>query len=221
MPAVAGIRSWGQDSTKNMENKMDRRDFLGFGLGLAPLLLSGSAFAAQASGQPMSRMARAGMLPNVPLLTQDGKRVYFYDDCIRDKTVLINFFLVACTDGNCPTATANLRKVQDLLGDRMGKDIFFYSITLQPQRDTPTALKEYASNFDIKPGWSFLTGKPADVETLRRALGYVDIDPERDKDLTNHVGMARYGNDRLERWGAVSVRSEPSNIASTFQWLTQ
>jgi protein SCO1/2 len=198
---------------------MERRDFLGLGLGLVPLLLSGSAFATRASGQTPSRMARAGMLPNVPLLTQDGKRVWFYDDCIRDKTVLINFVLVACSDGRCPPATANLRKVQDLLGERMGKDIFFYSITLQPQIDTPAALKEYASNFDIKPGWSFLTGKPADVELLRRSLGYVDPDPERDKDLTNHVGMARYGNDRLERWGAVSVRSDPGNIASTFEWL--
>ena len=197
---------------------MDRRDFLG--LGLAPLLLSTSAFATSEPVRPLSRMALAGMLPNVPLLNQDGKRVRFYDDCIRDKTVLINFFLVACTDGRCPTATANLRKVQDLLGDRMGKDIFFYSITLQPQIDTPHVLKEYAANFDPKPGWSFLTGKPADVEILRRGLGYVDPDPERDKDLTNHMGMARYGNDKLERWGAVSVRSEARNIASTFQWLT-
>jgi protein SCO1/2 len=198
---------------------MDRRDFLGFGL--APLLLSVPALATQDDRRPLSRMAAAGMLPNVPLVTHTGQKVRFYDDCIRDKTVLLNFFLVACTEGRCPVATANLRKVQDLLGDRMGKDIFFYSITLQPQIDTPTVLREYAAGFDIKPGWTFLTGKPADIEFLRRSLGYVDSDPERDKDLTNHIGMARYGNDKLERWGAVSLRSEASNIASTFQWLTQ
>lgn len=200
---------------------MDRRNFLSLGLGLAPLALVGSAHAAEETGKPMSRVARAGFLPNVPLVTHNGEKVRFYDDLIHDKIVLFNFMLVECTDGLCPTATANLRKVQDLLGERMGRDIFFYSITLQPKKDTPKVLKEYASNFDIKPGWSFLTGKPADIQTLRSALGYVDWDPERDKDLSNHVGMARYGNDRLDRWGGVSVRSSPENIASTFDWLSQ
>jgi len=198
---------------------MDRRNFLS--LGLAPLLLAGNAYAAQEQGKSMSRPALAGMFPNVPLITQNGEKVRFYDDCIRDKTVLVHFFLVECTDGLCPTAVSNLRKVQDLLGERMGKEITFLSITLQPKKDTPAILKEYSDNFDIKPGWKFLTGKPADIEKLRRGLGFVDSDPERDKDLSNHVGMARYGNDKLERWGGVSLRSSPENIASTFQWLSQ
>jgi protein SCO1/2 len=197
---------------------MDRRDFLS--LGLAPLILSAPAHALQEPARPMSRTARSGMLPNVPLVTHDGKKVRFYDDLIRDKTVLLNFFLVQCTDGKCPTYISTMRKVQDLLGERMGRDIFFYSITLQPQLDTQKILKEYAVNFDIKPGWSFLTGKPTDIDFLRRSMGFVDSDPERDKNLINHVAMARYGNDRLDRWGGISLSSKPSNIASTFQWLT-
>lgn len=198
---------------------MKRRDFLG--LGLAPLVLAAPAYAATDSGRPMSRAAQNGMFPNVPLITHNGEKVRFYDDCIRDKTVLINFMLVECTEGLCPTITANLRKVQDLLGERMGKDIFFYSISLQPKKDTPKVLKDYAENFDIKPGWTFLTGKPADVERLRRAQGFVDWDPIRDKDVANHTAMGRYGNDRLERWGGVALRSSPENIASNFKWLTQ
>jgi protein SCO1 len=198
---------------------MKRRDFLS--LGLAPLMLAATARAAQETGKPMSRVAQGGFLPNVPLVTQNGEKVNFYDDLVHDKIVLLNFFLVECTDGLCPTAIANMRKVQDLLGERMGRDISFLSITLQPKKDTPKVLKEYSDNFDIKPGWSFLTGKPAEVEKLRRALGYVDIDPERDKDLSNHVGMARYGNDKLNRWGGVSLRSSAQNIASTFDWLSQ
>jgi protein SCO1/2 len=169
----------------------------------------------------MSRVARRGFLPNVPLLTQDGKKVRFYDDLVHDKIVLLNWFYVECADGLCPTAIAKMRQVQDLLGERMGRDIFFLSITLEPKKDTPKMLKEYAGNFDIKPGWSFLTGKPADVETLRRGLGFVDWDPARDKDLSNHSGMARYGNDKLDRWGGVSLRSSAANIASTFKWLSQ
>lgn len=197
-----------------------RRGFLG--LALAPLVLAaGTARAAPVKDRPMSRPAQAGMFPNVPLITHHGEKVRFYDDLIRDKIVLINFMLVECTEGLCPTVTANLRKVQDLLGERMGRDIFFYSISLQPKKDTPSILKEYAENFDIKPGWLFLTGKPADIETLRRAQGFVDWDPIRDQDVSNHTAMGRYGDDKLERWGGIALRSSPENIASTFKWLSQ
>lgn len=210
---------------------MNRRNFLGR---LAPLLVA--APAAQAHTPPpapakatptihpvaghQSRVARTGMLPNVRLLTRENKTVHFYDDLVRDKTVLLNFILVQCRDGRCPLATATLRRVQDLLGDRMGRDVFMYSITLQPELDTPEILWAYADNFSPKPGWEFLTGAPADIEFLRRSLGYVDVDPERDRDLTNHLNMARYGNDKLDRWGAVSLRTKPENIASTFKWLS-
>lgn len=202
---------------------MDRREFLGMSLGtsLIPLLLSTPAMAALNVPKPMSRLARQGMLPNVPLVTHNNKPVRFYDDLIYNKTVLLNFFLVQCTEGRCPVAMHNLRKVQDMLGERMGRDIIFLSITLQPLFDRPDKLKAYAENIvGAKPGWEFLTGKPADIDLLRRSLGFVDNDPARDQDLTNHTSMARYGNDRLERWGMVSLRSSPANIASTFKWLT-
>lgn len=202
---------------------MNRRNFL-MGLGLAPLTTVLPSQALEQvrlpSNKPMSRAAQAGYFPNVPLVAHTGERVLFYDDLIRDRTVLFNFFLIGCPDGICPTTTANLRNTYDLLGDRMGRDIFFYTITLTPIVDTPKRLKEYAENFSIKPGWLFLTGHPDDIELLRRSQGFADSDPERDADLSNHTGMARYGNDYLERWGAVSVRSKPSNIASTFKWLT-
>jgi len=198
---------------------MERRKFLR--LGLAPLLLAGNAFAGQEPEKRMSRAAQIGMFPNVPLISHTGEKVRLYDDLIRDKIILLNFMLVECTEGICPTATANLRKVQDLLGERMGRDIFFYSVTLQPKKDTPAILKEYADNFDIKPGWKFLTGKPADIDKLRRAQGMADWDPIRDKDVANHTAMGRYGDDRLDRWGSVGLRSTPENIASTFSWLSR
>lgn len=200
---------------------MQRRNFLS--LGLLPAALPARAGTQPTAAPPaagMSRAAQSGALPNVPLITHTGRTVRFYDDLIRDKIVLFNFFLVACSDGVCPTAAANLRKVQDLLGERMGRDVFFYSISLRPQDDTPEVLREYAGLFDIKPGWLFLTGQAADIELLRKRQGFVDSDPIRDLDPTNHAGMARYGNDRLDRWGAVSVRSSPGNIASTFRWLS-
>ena len=212
---------------------MNRRNFLSLGLGLGLLEMTATSVvqAAQvpslaaanlpASILPRSRAAQTGFLPNVPLITQNGEHVNFYDDMVQGKTVLLNFFLITCKEGRCPVAMANIRRVQALLGDRMGKDVFFLSITLQPEFDSPKALKAYAEGLDAQPGWTFLTGKPADIETLRRGLGFVDIDPERDRDLTNHIGMARYGNDSLDRWGSVSLRSSSTSIASTFKWLSK
>ena len=210
---------------------MDRRSFLSLGLGLSSSLglvemTTSTAQGAQitsasAIGKPRSRAAETGFLPNVPLITHNGEHVNFYDDMVQGKTVLLNFFLVTCKEGRCPIAMANIRKVQELLGERVGKDIFFLSITLQPDFDSPKVLKLYAEGLDAQPGWSLLTGTAADVETLRRGLGFVDVDPERDRDLTNHIGMARYGNDRLDRWGSVSLRSSSANIASTFKWLSK
>src|SRR5258705_1642858 len=73
---------------------------------------------------------------NTPLITQDGKTVRFYDDLIKGKSVVINFIYTQCGD-SCPLETAKLAQVQKLLGDRVGKDIFFYSISIDPKRDSP------------------------------------------------------------------------------------
>jgi protein SCO1 len=194
------------------EQRMDRRNFLG--LGLAPLGLAVPALAAQEAPKRVSRAYKWGMFPNVPLVTHDGRNVRFYDDLIQgDKIVVLNFFYTRCTDGLCPTGTYNLSKAQQVLGDRMGRDIFFYSITLDPENDTPSVIKGYAEAFNAKPGWTFLTGKPDDIEHLRRALGFVDTDPDRDKDKSTHVAVARYGDDALDRWASVSTQLKPQSIA--------
>jgi len=88
----------------------------------------------------------ANYFPNVPLVTQDGKTVHFYADLLKGKMVVINFIYTKCRD-SCPMETAKLAQVQRLLGDRVGRDVFFYSISIDPERDTPAELKEYADKF--------------------------------------------------------------------------
>src|SRR5690242_12017621 len=80
----------------------------------------------------------AGYFPNVVLETHEGREVRFYDDLLKGKIVLVNFMYSVCR-GVCPSVTTNLLKVQKLLGDRVGKDVFIYSITLKPDEDTPAA----------------------------------------------------------------------------------
>jgi len=85
----------------------------------------------------------ADYFPNVPLTTQDGTTVHFYDDLLKGKSVAINVIYTSCKD-ECPLETARLVQVQKILGGRVGKDIFFYSITIDPKQDTPKVLKAYA-----------------------------------------------------------------------------
>jgi protein SCO1/2 len=84
--------------------------------------------------------------------------VRFFDDLIKDKVVMINIIYTSCPDV-CPLETARLREVQKNLGDRVGKDVFMYSITVDPQRDTPEVLRKYAEKFDAGPGGLFLFEK--------------------------------------------------------------
>ena len=156
--------------------------------------------------------------PNVELTTHEGRKVRFYDDLIRDKVVVINFMYAKC-EGICPGITTNLVKVQRLLGERVGKDIFMYSFSLKPEQDTPEALAEYARMHKVGPGWQYLTGAPADLELLRRKLGFTDPDPLVDADKSNHIGNVRYGNEPLQRWAACPGMSKPEMIVESIGWL--
>lgn len=95
----------------------------------------------------------------------------------------------------------------------MGRDIFINSITLKPAEDRPVVLKEYAKVHGIKPGWTLLTGKPDDVELLRRSLGFTDPDPLLDRDKSNHIGNIRYGSEPLVQWTALPGMTRPESIA--------
>ena len=123
----------------------------------------------------------------------------FYDDLIKGKVVIINAMYTVCT-GSCPTNTASLLNLQKALGAQVGKDIFIYSITLQPEIDDARALNEYAKKYGIRSGWTFLTGKRHDMENIRKKLGFYDSDPIADANLSNHAGIFRIGNERLGRW---------------------
>ena len=184
------------------------------------LAMAGAGAAAGLVGlPPLQREIRAASLtprellrernfPNIELTTHEGEKVRFYDDLIKDKFVTINMVYTSCKT-TCPLTTANLVRVQKLLGDRVGRDLFMYSITLDPKRDTPRVLKRYARTFGVGKGWTFLTGKPEDIERLRRALGFRWANKEMDKNKDFHTGSVRYGNEPNMVWGAVPGVAKP------------
>ena len=144
--------------------------------------------------------------PNVPLQTHDGRSVRFYDDLVKGRKVIINFTFTSCT-GTCPRTSGNLARVQEMLGDRIGRDIFIVSLSIDPEHDTPAALAEYARTFDARPGWTFATGKIDDINSIRRRLGLYDTD-----DITQHMGLLTFGNESDGRWGATPALDAPKNI---------
>lgn len=160
----------------------------------------------------------ADYFPNVPLVSHEGKALRFFDDLIKDKVVAINFIYTLCPDV-CPLETARMREVQELLGDRIGRDIFIYSISVDPKNDTPEVLKKYAEQYDVGPGWLFLTGKEADITLLRRKLGLYDDTTPGDK-VKNHDVSTIIGNQATGRWIKVSPYENPYVIANKLgDWL--
>jgi protein SCO1/2 len=201
----------------------DRRRLLKqFALGAAYLPLTSAVAKTATTAQTVCSQAQdsrnARYFTNVVVTDQFGEKHRFYADLIKDKIVTFNFFFTSCTK-RCPVYTRNLVAVQRLLGARVGREVFMYSFTLDPHRDTPDVLKEYAHRFGVGPGWRFLTGSPADMNLLRKRLGFTTSDPKEDADLSNHLGLCRYGNERLDRWAACPCNSNPHEMVKYISWL--
>ena len=155
-------------------------------------------------------------LPNVELITQDNQKVHFYTDLVKDRRVVIQFMFARCKD-ICPVITHHLVEVQKLLKGRVGRDIFFYSITLSPEEDSPRDLKAFAKKHGVGPGWTFLTGKPDDILLLRKSLGFFYNDPKEDADRNNHSGMVVVGTEPLMRWAMCEGGADPKWIATVIR----
>ena len=187
---------------------MNRRKLL---VGTAAIALG--PFALASSGNARDQDG-AEWFTNVVVTTQDGRTLRFYDDVMKGKILLINFFFTAC-DAVCPLMTENLVRVQELLGPRVGKDIFMVSITLQPEHDTPEMLAAYARTYGVGPGWLFLTGTKTDIELLRHRLGFVDSDPAQDADPEEHIGTVRIANEPMHRWAMSPALVNPAALIRT------
>jgi protein SCO1 len=162
--------------------------------------------------------------PNVVVHTHEGRRALFYNDLLRGKTVLVNCMSIAGEPLH--HSTANLVRVQRLLGSRVGRDVFLYSITVEPERDSPRALAAFAEAQGAGPGWLFLTGKPDVIHALRERLfadraarnsagGHAHGAPSEDCSL----GLVRYGNEAVGLWGSVPAQAEPEWVLRRLSWV--
>lgn len=186
--------------------------------GVSALLLA--AFTLAIAGDPSvptggSRWG-ADYFPDVPLTTHEGKLVRFYDDLLKDKVVAVDLIYTHC-QYSCPLETARMAQVQRMLGDRVGTDVFFYSITLDPARDTPEVLSAYARKFGAGKGWLFLTGRPEDIKLVSKKLGLASERPVPNAD--GHTPDLMIGDVKAGQWMRNSAVDNPRFIATQIERL--
>jgi len=179
------------------------------------LLASIALFAALTVSDPGTLEAQGGRwgkdyFPNLPIVTQDGNTLRFYDDLIKGKIVVISFIFTSCRD-ICPITTSRLAQIEEKLGDSVGRDVFIYSISVDPENDTPERLKKYAEAFHARPGWLFLTGKLADIRAINGKLG------ERMRSLTEHRNEIVLGNDATGEWQRDNVFGDLDRVITSIR----
>jgi protein SCO1/2 len=147
---------------------------------------------------------------DVVLVNQDGREMRLYSDLLKGRVVIINTFFTTCTSV-CPPMARTLERIQEWLGDRLGKDAFILSISVDPEVDTPPKLKVFADNYGVRPGWQLLSGRKENVQFALRKIGqFVE---SRD----NHSTILIVGNERTGLWKKAFGLAKPSELITVVE----
>lgn len=166
---------------------------------------------ADARGRPDAR----AYFTDTALLTQDGRRVQFYSDVLKDRVVLLNVVYTQCQDA-CPLITRKLKEVRDALGEPLARRVHFISISSDPERDSPQALKAFAAKNDADdPNWTFLTGAKPDVDFVLGRLGQLS------RSVEEHSTLLIAGDVGAKRWSKIRPDAPPAAIAERLKLLAE
>ena len=183
----------------------------GLGLFAMPMETRSQTTAAIQSDAEITRARE--YFTNLPLINQNGETVKFFDDVLKDKVVVINFIFTNC-DGACPLMTHKLTLVRDRIEGQIGDTVQFVSLSIDPARDTPAAMKEFAkSHHADHDGWVFLTGKPENLDYIIKRLGQYSDDVEA------HSTMMLAGNVNAAHWIKIQPYEQAPTITEKLQTL--
>jgi cytochrome oxidase Cu insertion factor (SCO1/SenC/PrrC family) len=150
---------------------------------------------------------------DLEVVDQNGARHRFYTDVIRGRVVLINFVYTHCKDA-CPMATQKLTQVRELLDESINKQIWFVSISIDPENDTPGAMKAFMNKLQVDENrWLFLTGEKRNLDLIVKRLG------QYANQIEAHSTLMLAGNDRTRHWIRVMPMASPSGVAQQLQAL--
>ncbi len=184
-------------------------------LGIAAVATATSASAAEKQFEPRAEI-NTGLrdaFPDVPVLSHNGEKFNFYQDLIKDKIVLVSFMSIRGEEDY--PVTANLSKIADHLGDRLGREVFINSVTRDPEFDTPERLKIFAEKYNVREGWRFLTGTSHVTESLATRLYRHHQHPG----FKRSVDIVFYGNGNIGLWGAFPALIDPADAAGRIAWV--
>jgi protein SCO1/2 len=150
-------------------------------------------------------------IPDVAVVTQDGKKVRFYTDLVKGRVVAMNFLFTTCTT-ICPPMGANFAKLQTLLGER---EVQLISVSVDPTTDTPARLKAWAEKFGGRPGWTLVTGSKSEITRLLKALGVYTAN------VNDHSPLVLLGDDAQGRWTRASGLAPPVKLVELFDGLNR
>jgi cytochrome oxidase Cu insertion factor (SCO1/SenC/PrrC family) len=151
---------------------------------------------------------------DTPLVDQNGRTLRFYSDVLKNRVVLLNVVFTHCTDA-CPLITRKLTEVRQALGEPLASEVYFISLSSDPARDTPEALKAFAQKQGaVDPHWLFLTGEKAQIDLVLSRLGHVLPSPEQ------HSTGIIVGDVANKRWSRIRPDAPPAAIAQRLQLLT-
>ncbi len=127
------------------------------------------------------------------LVDRDGKPIKFQSEAVGDRIVALDFVYTTCST-ICPVVSSLFAQVQDELGDRLGRDVWLMSISIDPTRDTPERLRDYAAKFGAGPGWIWLTGPKSAVDRVLFGLDAFNAD------IVDHPSVVLIGDGRSGYW---------------------
>ena len=191
-------------STYEVTHRARCRTVLAVGLALAAALAAPAPVAHAADS--VRDEARPLVVPDLPVLDQDGRALHFQRDLVKDRVVVVNFIFTTCGT-ICPALGAIFGKLQDELGEQLGRDVHLISVSIDPVTDTPERLKAWAAKFGARPGWTLVTGAKADLDQLARTLGGSTGDKQE------HPAMVLLGDAARGRWRRAYGFPKPAELA--------
>jgi cytochrome oxidase Cu insertion factor (SCO1/SenC/PrrC family) len=185
-----------------------KRTLTGFCLGLLLLPLAGLA---QESEEERARK----YFTDTVVVDQNGNKLRFYSDVLKDRVVLISFMFMNC-EGACPMLAQKLKQTRALMVPAIKDEVWFVTLSVDPERDTPEAMKQFAENQGLDESrWLFLTGEKRNVELLIRKLG------QYTPNIEAHTTLMLAGNDRTRHWTRVLPMVPPDGIAQQMRALVE
>lgn len=146
------------------------------------------------------------------VVDQDGQPRKFKTDVVGERVVAMNFVFTTC-QAVCPAQSLIFKKLQQMLGDDLGKDVAMISVSVDPNTDIPARLKAYAQSRGAKAGWSWITGEKHNIDAILTGVGAYT------KDYTNHPAMILVGDPVTGDWTRFNGFPQPELLAKRIKEL--